>query len=143
MRRLVILLVAAAAATACGSSGSSKGLTKAEYTSKANDICKLYRIKLVNDAKQTRGLTDLAERAKFDRATYVKDVRAQISSLKALDPPKADKKQVNAAIDQLNAAVDDLDAKLKSNPKAAYASDYDPFAHGYAGLKRYGATQCG
>ena len=143
MRRLAILVVALGLAGACGSSGSSKTLSKAEYVSKANDICKLYRIKLQNDAQQTRGVADPSVRAKFERATFVKDFRAQVTALKALDPPKADNKKIDAAMKQLQSAIDDLDKKLKSDPRAAYAESYDPFRTAYNGLKRYGTTQCG
>jgi hypothetical protein len=143
MRRLAILLVAAAAASACGSSGSSKSLTKTEYVSKANDLCKIYKMKLQSDAQATRGLTNFQERAKFDRATFVKDFNAQVAALKALHPPKADKKQIDAAIKQLQSAGDDLDTKLKNDPQAAYAPTYDPFRTAYNGLKKYGTTDCG
>ncbi len=141
MRRLAILLVAAAAASSCGS--GSRTLTKAEYTSKANDVCTLYRTKLRKDALQTRGLTNLAERAKFDRASFVKDFRAELSALKNLHPPKADEKQVDAALAQLQAAIDDLNRNLKSNLELAYAPGYNPFLHAYTGLQQYGATECG
>jgi hypothetical protein len=143
MRRVLIVLVAAAAASACGSSGSSKSLTKSEYVSKADGICKLYRIKLQHDAQQTRhGVADPSIRAKYDRATVVMDYRAQLASLQGLDPPKADRQQVDAALSQLQSAIDDLDGKLKSNPLEAYASSYDPFRTAYDGLKQYGTTQC-
>jgi hypothetical protein len=143
MRRIVILLVAAAAVAACGSSGGSKSLSKAEYLRQADNVCKLYRIKLQHDAQQTRGVGDVAIRAKYDRATFVKDYQAQLASLRSLNPPKADKKQVDAATNQLQSAIDDLDGKLKSNPQAAYAAGYDPFRTAYNGLKQYGTTQCG
>jgi hypothetical protein len=141
MRRIMIVLVAAAAASACGSSGS-KTLSKSEYVNKADDICKLYRIKLQHDAQETRrGVADLSIRAKFDRATVVMDYRAQLAALKTLNPPKADRQQVDAALNQLQSAIDDLDGKLQSNPSAAYASSY-PIRSGYNGLKQYGTTQC-
>jgi hypothetical protein len=142
MRRILIVLVAAAAASACGSGGSSN-LTKSEYVSKADDVCKLYRIKLQHDAQATRhGIADPSVRAKYDRATVVSDYRAELASLKTLKPPKADQQQVDAALTQLQSAIDDLDGKLQSNPSAAYASSYDPFRTAYNGLKQYGTTQC-
>jgi hypothetical protein len=159
VRRILIVLVAAAAASACGSSGgaSSGGksgsggsssaqpnrLTKAEYVRRADYVCGIYRIKLNRDTQQTRGLTNLSERAKRDRATVVADYRAQLASLQALNPRNAYKQEVDAALTQMQSAIDDLDHKLTSDPAATYAASYDPFHTAYNSLKQIGTTKCG
>jgi hypothetical protein len=159
VRRILIVLVAAAAASACGSSGGSSSsrnsssgssssvqptrLTKAEYVRRADYICGIYRIKVNRDTQQTRGLTNLSERAKRDRATVVADYRAQLASLQALTPRKVYQQQVDAALTQMQSAIDDLDGKLTSNPAAAYAASYDPFRTAYNSLKQIGTTRCG
>jgi hypothetical protein len=154
VRRVLIVLVAAAAASACGGSGggrsgssspssaSSTRLTKAEYVRKADYICGIYRINLNRDTQASRRLSNLTERAKLDRSTVLDDYRAQLESLKALNPPKADKQQFDAALNEMQSAINDLDGKLASDPAAAYAAGYDPFRTAYDSLKQSGATKC-
>src|SRR5947209_19847676 len=113
-------------ASACSS--PYKGLSKADYVKQANATCKSYDTKVTN-AVSASGLTEKSsqdQQVTLLETKVVPLLRQQVADLRKLKPPKADRKQVKAIVDGMATGTDSAEHELKTNPKNALSSSFNP-----------------
>jgi hypothetical protein len=136
---LVALVVGVGAVAGCGSSSSSSAaskLTKAQFLTQANAICRAGNAK-TNAIGQSLGANP--SRAKVVAAVekrFVPAIQAQITEIRALAVQTADKNQLTSI---LNLAQADLN-KLKADP--TLIANTKLFADFAAQGHPYGLTEC-
>lgn len=148
---LVTLLTLGLFVAGCGSSSSTSStatapaLTKAEYVTQGNAICK------AGEAEQQAAFTTYAKAhhlnanatptkaqvTQLATTVLIPNIQSQINKVKALVPPSADKAQVSA---MLAAAQQDLE-RAKQNPTQLLTNAHQ-FAHSGKLLHAYGLTSC-
>ena len=131
---------------ACGDDdddGGSSGVTKAEYLTQARTICQKGNKALTsasNDilAKLPPGSKlPEPEVEKFVLETVVPTVRDQVKQLRALTPPKGEKKHVEEIYDELDKGLDEL----QKDPKKLTGGG-NVFAEADKLAKKYGVDIC-
>jgi hypothetical protein len=132
---------ASGASGATGASGAP--LSKSEFVSQANAVCKQGNAE-INKAGQSQfgsgQKPSQADQEKFATDTAIPNIQSQIDGIKALTPPAGDEDQVNAII---AAAQSDLD-KAKADPSVLTdQGPSDPFADANKLANAYGLTVCG
>jgi hypothetical protein len=147
MRRIVaigIVAVLAAALGACG--GSDKALSKADYVTQAEAICKAGNDKVTAFSKQFGANPSLAEIKKAYTDQLLPIYASELDQLKALHPPKADK----AAIDKMLGDLSDGTDQAKTAIAGAQTENDFAKLDEPAGLKKasaeakaYGLDTCG
>jgi hypothetical protein len=122
----------------CGSSDDNdKALSKSDYLSQGNAICKKGN-DTINAAGQKLGESATkAQQTAFVTDTIVPAVETELKDLRALNAPEADADKLSSLYDQADAALD----KIKATPALALAGD--PFAAVNAKATAYGLTECG
>jgi hypothetical protein len=134
----------AVAASACGGGGGgSQGISKADYLTKAKQVCQLgnRQLKSATDdvlAKIPPGqkMTD-AQISDFVHRTVIPTIKDQIKQLRAIPPPKGEKAHVDQIYDALDKGVQELD---KDPSKLTNGSNV--FADADALAKKYGISVC-
>ena len=124
--------MAAAVAPACsdggGEASSSTGppLSRAEFTSRASDVCRSYRdrIRALKTPSDLQGLADAGEKA----VTLQKD---ELAELRRLRPPAAESADVDKMLDAVGRGIDKADALIA----AARDGDQEEVAAAVAGLQ--------
>jgi hypothetical protein len=126
---------------ACG--GDSKGITKADYLSRAKLVCQKgnRQLKSASDdvmAKVPPGqkLSD-AQIEDFVRNTVIPTIRDQVKQLRAIPPPKGEKKHVEEIYKELDKGLDELN----KNPKKL-TDGSNVFAPADALAQKYGISIC-
>jgi hypothetical protein len=138
----IVALALALAGAGCGGSDDN-GLSKAEFTRKANAICAKGNKEI--DAAANKTFTEKTEPPVSDQIAFIKDsvlpnVEQQISDIRALKPPEADKDKVEAILD----AADEALAKTKKDPALGREEGpRDPFAQANKLARQYGMKTCG
>jgi DNA repair ATPase RecN len=142
---LALALALTAAGAACGDDddGGSGGVSKSEYLTQARSICQKGNRTLTaasNDilAKLPPGQKlPEPEVENFVRATVIPTIRDQVAQLRALTPPKGEKKHVEEIYDELDEGLDELE---KDPKKLSDGSNV--FADADALAKKYGIDVC-
>ena len=142
---MVALVSLATLGAACGDDGDeeSGGVTKAEYLTQARTVCQKGNKALTsasNDilAKLPPGAKlPEADIQKFVLDTVIPTVRDQVSQLRALPPPKGEKKHVEEIYDKLDDGLDEL----QKDPKKL-TDGSNVFAEADALSKKYGIEIC-
>jgi hypothetical protein len=123
----------------CGGS-DNKGPSKADYIAKADAICKTGNDQINAGAKQLGSSPSEADVTAFLTGKLLPNIEGQLTKLKALEPPKADKDTINAMLNSLESSI----AKAKADPATLNASgSTSPFADANAKAKAYGLKVCG
>lgn len=147
MKNKTTILVAAALATGmiaagCGgddgssSSPTSSALTKSEFITQADAICKSGDA-AINAAPQPKSQKQAEA---FITSTVVPNVQKQVDQIRALGAPSGDEDQVNAILDSAQQGIDTVTA----DPSAiASRNGSDPFADANQKAKAYGLEACG
>lgn len=148
MRRPVIVGVALLATVLVGAAcdnGDSGGLSRSEFVSQAEDICRAgnERIEALAD-EAFSGISqgeqpDAEELAAFKDAV-VADVRGQIDDLRDLDPPGEMEGDVEEFLDEAETAADEVDAM---SVEELFAQQEDPFAEVNERANELGLEECG
>ena len=147
MRRVRRWVGASCAATlllaACG--GGYHGLTKADFVTQADAICKTYEAKLPAMFGHVSADSTLAEVQGVYRDQAVPVFLEEVQQLRKLKPPKADRPAVKQIFDDLSAGVDQLDAQVRSakSLKALGALAPSGLKRAATGAKAYGLAVCG
>ncbi|HEX4191173.1 MAG TPA: hypothetical protein VHZ06_09275 [Marmoricola sp.] len=140
MSRIPTALAAATILTlalaGCGSSSSSaKALTKAQWTTKTNAICKTYSAK-------TAALEPANDASSADVDSAVKKVAdlvvEEVGKIKELKEPSSISSDVSAMLDNLKTAA----ATLKSQGVAALSGTTNPFEDANTKATALGLTDC-
>ena len=137
---LLLTAILSVGVIAVGCGGGGDNLTKAEFTTQGNAICKKGNQEINKEANKTftKGQQpSKAEIEKFATDTVVPEVQKQIDGLRDLNAPSADEDQVNAILDEAQSAND----KAKADP-TIFASNGDPFKKANQLAKSYGLTEC-
>jgi hypothetical protein len=121
---------------------SSSGVTKSAFVKQADAVCKDFNAQIQKGVEDLPEDTSQADVAQFTLDTAVPLFRDQLDKLRALDVPAADADQVAQMWDDLEAGTDQLEQKLKDDPQAVFAEDYDPFGDVNKALNKYGLKQC-
>jgi hypothetical protein len=127
------------AAAACGSSDDN-GLSKADFITQADAICKKYNDLSIKATSGLKNPTD-AELVAAIKAKIVPLLPKQEAELRALKPPKADRAVVEQFLDTLQKASDELanDTAAIVKTKGASANVAQVSEESAA----YGFTVCG
>lgn len=146
IRATALLVVAGLAlwGSACGGDDDdSEGISKADYLAQAKVICQKGNKALTsasNDvfAKLAPGqkLSD-PEIEDFVRKTVIPTIRDQVSQLRALPPPKGEKKHVEEIYSELDKGLDELE----KNPKKL-TDGSNVFADADKLATKYGISVC-
>ncbi|HZQ80296.1 MAG TPA: hypothetical protein VFE55_23435 [Acidimicrobiia bacterium] len=134
----------AVSASACGGGGGgSQGISKADYLTKAKQVCELgnRQLKSATDdvlAKIPPGqkMTD-AQISDFVHTTVIPTIKDQIKQLRAIPPPKGEKDHVEQIYDALDKGLQELD---KDPSKLTNGSNV--FADADALANKYGLSVC-
>jgi len=134
------MLIAAVGGAGCGSSSSSTkstppAITKAEFVTKANEICGSADPLLSAGAAKLATLHSEAQIATVVRSMYVPSIESQISRIRTLGSPPGDQATVAS---MLKLVLADLD-RLKGNPMLV---NTDAFADFAKVAHPYGLTAC-
>ena len=148
MRKAAAILVLTVLGLSACSSGSSKTLSKQEFITQADAICKKYTDQGDTASKQLedkyKDSKDFAALGKDALTQLMPIERAEIADLKTLKPSSADKAQVQKLLDEVTTATDQLEQKLKTDPAGAFtSSDFNPYAQADTDAKAFGLTECG
>jgi hypothetical protein len=138
---LGVAIAAALIAAGCGSSSSSSttttALSKSEFLSKANAICKQGTKTLTAGQESLGKNSSQAQINNYVTSTFIPSVQSQIDQVRALGAPAGDEAKVKS---MLALAQADLD-KIKSNPSLAVGKA-DQFSNFAAVAHPYGMTSC-
>jgi hypothetical protein len=152
----VTMLVVAGSAAGCGGGGdektvattpaSSGPLTKTQFVAAADKVCKATSDKITKAASRLRtaaektGTIPVAQVSRFLTNTSLPAYDAMLDELRALQPPKADEKEIDGLIASLAGAID----TAKADPvKYSKNSAPDPFDDANARAVKYGMKVCG
>ncbi|HET6152838.1 MAG TPA: hypothetical protein VFE15_07760 [Marmoricola sp.] len=129
-----ILILALAGCGSSSSGSSSKALTKSQWTTKADAICKTYNAK-------TQALEPAADATTADVDAAVRKVAdlfvEEIGKIKKLKAPSSIASDVTAMLDSLNTAA----TTLKTQGSAALTGT--PFADAGTKAQALGLKECG
>lgn len=138
---LVALVAAALPAAGCGGSDDDE-LTKAEFITQADAICKKAHDQFEKDFNQAfadNQQPSQAELNKFAESTLVPGVQGEIDDISELNPPSADEGQVNAIIEAVQAGAN----KIKADPGVLSPKvKFDPQKKGHQLAGEYGMKEC-
>ena len=126
---------------ACGGS-SYKGLSKDEFVTQANAICKRDNDAVAEKAKALGDSPTQQQQIDFILNTAVPSTRAEIAEVRKLKPPKADKATVTKLLDAASAGLDEGEKTAKSDPQKALSDSFDPLANANKLATEYGLTAC-
>jgi hypothetical protein len=142
-RLIASACIGALALGACGS--SYKGLTKADFVKQAEAIC------VAGDAKLAKVGTSIGSNPSnrqvkaADSDQIVPELRYEVTRLKALKPPKADRDQVSKIFGDLSTGVDQASTAikgLKSTADLTALAEPPALKSANAEAKAYGLTKC-
>lgn len=140
---LFVVLPLAIGAAGCGSSKSSSSkapaITKAEFLAKGNALCNQTNRKNQAVVRKLGNSPTRAQIVAYANNTFVPDVQAAISGIRALGAPAGDEATVTSFLD---AAQADLN-KVKANPLVIGSpAARRLFANFAKPAHAYGLTQC-
>jgi hypothetical protein len=144
MVTMVLALVVGGAA--CSSSGGddadAPAPTKAEFLKDANAICKTAN-SAIERAADEAGLNEEdapdEDAVAFVTDTFIPSVQGQISDIRDLGFPGADKEE----LDKLLTEADERADEVADDAEGYVAADEDPFQDVNQRLYDYGLTECG
>jgi len=138
-RGIAIVLGLVAVVSACGGS-SYKGLSKADYVSQANAICKKYS-GLADAAGNTLG-SNPTEQQVVDavKSKLVPLFSQELAEIRKLKPPKEDRATVKTMLDEQQAAINDVSQNTKQFVEAQGSTALSKKAD--ASATAYGLTDC-
>jgi hypothetical protein len=122
-------------------------LSKAEYISRANTICRATREKLAAEgakfrtaATKTATLPPPAKIREFVTKVSLPGYERMLEQMRELTPPQRDKRTIVAYVVSLSNAIKTVKANV---PKYAQADAVDPFDDANARAVSYGMKDCG
>jgi len=134
----------AGAGGASGATGVSGPLSKEEWITKADAICKQGDQEIDQEAQQVFGgdqQPSQEEQEQFVTETALPNTQEQIDQIEALPPPEGDEDQVNAILDAAQSGIDET----KADPSLLRegGGGADPFAEANKLAADYGLKVCG
>ena len=134
----------ASALAACGGS-SYKGLSKADFVTRADAICKADNAKFADAAKGIGDNPTLAQVKSLFSDQLLPMFRSEVSELRALKPPKADRAAVKKLLDEVATGADQIESATKKATTLKELQDLTPPALDQANkdAKAYGLKVCG
>lgn len=134
-RVLSAALVAAVVATGCG---EYEGGSKDKFLDTANGICKTTGATVMPSLEQLQdeGLPTNGELRGFAGDVAVPALQKRVDELRQLDPPTADRKEVDGIIRAMQKGINGV----RADPRQLV--DGDPFLEANADASSYGLTSC-
>lgn len=129
-------LVLAVAVAGCGSSSSKPKLTKAQFLTQANAICKTSNEKTAAAGAKLGSHPSQAQAIAVIKKDFIPDIQAAITGVRGLAVQTADKAKLTSMIDLAQADLD----KVKANPILLFNNK--TFADFAAQAHPYGLTEC-
>jgi len=157
----VLMMLVAALAAGCGGDDAKQdtgatttatvaeapALSKAEYISRGNAICRATRATLAKegakfrtDATKTAALPPPAKIREFVTKVSIPGYERMLEQMRLLTPPQRDKRTIVAYIVSFDNAIKTVKANV---PKYAQADAVDPFDDANARAVSYGMKDCG
>jgi hypothetical protein len=139
---LLLTAVLSVGVVTVGCGGGGDHLTKAQFDTQGDAICKKGNQEINKAAKQVFSNQTAPSKAQFEKFandTLIPNVQSQIDQLNDLNPPSGDEDQVKAITDEAQAALD----KAKKDPTLLENNKNDPFKKANQLAKQYGLTVCG
>lgn len=151
-----VLITALAGVTAiamivagCGSNSddSTSSLTKAEFISQADAICKQGDAKIEsgfeafakeNGIKENEELSN-AQGIEVSETVLIPNIKNQSEELRTLETPSGGEDEISAMLDSLDEGIEEAEA----DPEALFSSKTDPFGPANKRAKEYGLKVCG
>jgi hypothetical protein len=136
---------ATSAATTTGATGSGGGepLSKQEFISEADAICKQGDKEIAEAGREQFGnerQPSEEEQEQFVTDTVIPNIQNQVDSIRSLTPPEGDEDQVTAILDAAQEGI----AKGVQDPSSfTVGAGEDPFAEANRLAQDYGLTACG
>jgi hypothetical protein len=132
-----------AATTTTAATGAAGGepLSKQQFISEANAICKQGNKEIDQAAREVfdRGNPpSQEEQEQFITEQALPNTQAQIDGIRALTPPEGDEEQITTILDEAQQVVDELE----QDPSSLTEGGQDPFADVNKQLREYGITAC-
>jgi hypothetical protein len=121
------------------SSTSSGALTKAEFLKRGNAICKRGNDRINAEGKKLFHKKPTPAQLKQFAQSAIPIIQTEISGVRGLPAPSADKARVAKLVDT---AQKDLD-KVKGDPALLTSGKSDPFKDANKLANAYGLTECG
>jgi hypothetical protein len=148
-KRVMAMLVGVAAlamlVAGCGGSEEEESLTKAEFIKQGDKICKTSSDEILSGystfTKQHK-IKEFPNRAQGYEITeqiYIPSVEKRLEALRALNPPPADQKQVEAILAPAEKGV----VMAKKDVKAVFTKGDTPFDESNKLAVKYGFKVCG
>lgn len=134
----------------CGSSSSddsTASLTKAQFISQANAICKKGNAEVESefeDFAKKNGIEGnkeptTAQEVELAETILTPNVKSQSEELRALGAPSGDEDEITAMLDSLDQGVEEAEA----DPEALIEGKAEPFKDASQKAQKYGLTACG
>jgi hypothetical protein len=133
----------------CGSSSddSTSSLTKAEFISQADAICKKGNAEIESGFEsfaKENGIKENEEPSKaqgteVSETILIPNVKNQSEELRALGTPSGSEDEVSAMLDSLDEGVEEAEAE----PEALFTGKTDPFRPANKMAQEYGLKVCG
>ncbi len=135
--------------TGCGSSSDdgTTALTKAEFISQADAICKKGDNEIQSEFEtfeKENGLKEGEEPSKAQKVEVAEtivtpNIKGQSEALRALAAPSGDEDEISAMLDALDEGVEEAEA----DPAVLFSAKTTPFKPASKIAKEYGLTACG
>lgn len=144
LRSVAAICIAGVVLGACG--GGYKGLSKADFVTKADAICTAGQKKLDTISSALGSSPKLSDVQRVYKGEFATSVRSEVTQLRALKPPKADRKTISTMLDNLSTGIDQVTAEVTAaktlqdvgalkEPKSLAAADQT--------ANSYGLKSCG
>ena len=136
--------VAALALGGCGG-GGYQGLSKADFVTQANAICTNGQKALDSIGASVGSSPTLATLQRTYSGPFLAAVREEVSQLRALKPPKADRTTIATMLDNLAAGITQFSAAItsaKSLQAVAALKEPPSLAAADKAATSYGLTAC-
>jgi hypothetical protein len=144
-----VLLLGACSSSSKSSEGPTTTTTattvlspKADFVTQANNVCTDYNSKVEDAAANVSADTPQAQQVDLLQTKIIPLMRQEVTDLRNLKPPAGDENEVAAIFNALSTGLDNASNELKTNPKHALSTSYDPFAQADKLASTYGLTDC-
>lgn len=139
---LIGAILTTALVAGCGGS-SYKGLSKQDFITQADAICKKYDDQITAATQKVDASADQKKLVDVLLNDALPAERTEVKELRKLKPPKADRTQIKQLLDSVDAGTAQAEKDLKSNPTKVFSASYDPYKDAGTKAKAYGFQTCG
>lgn len=137
-----VTVALAVALVACGNSGDTSRVSKAQFLSLANEICTrgTHEIEATANEQFTGGQKEAGERQEeqFALRVIVPSLQKQVIAIKKLGAPEGDEATIKIIVAEIQAAI----LEVEHNPASFIRGGEEAFAKANKFAAAYGLTAC-